>query len=162
MVVVRNGNRKREGRVRNDTEMTSNRADDGDDANVKLIWYDRKRWLETRTMLKMTINDDDMFTTRVTSHLMCIMWHYQLNTEIDYAGNNTELSYIWTIWEVDSPNRWELIDGFPQDIKWHPQRVIILFRDRVWFTEKNRHICTYIYFSFSNISRFYLSQVTKA
>lgn len=58
-------------------------------------------------MLKMTINDDDddMFTTRVTSNLMCIMWPYQLNTEIDYAGNNTELSYISTIWEVDSPNR---------------------------------------------------------
>lgn len=138
---------EREGRVRNDTEMTSNRDDDIDDGNVKLIWYDRKRWLEKRIMLKMTINDDDddMFTTRVTSNLMCIMWPYQLNTEIDYAGNNTELSYISTIWEVDSPNRWELIDGFPQDIKWHPQRVIILFRVSVWFTRSCfLYLCTYI------------------
>jgi len=127
--------------------MTSNR----DDANVKLIWYDRKRWLEKRTMLKMTIkDDDDMFTTRVTSHLMCIMWPYQLNTEIDYAGNNTELSYISTIWEVDSPNRWELIDGFPQDIKWHPQRVIILFRDWVWFLGD---CCICIYYTYIPISQ---------
>lgn len=65
---------EREGRLRNDTEMTSNRDDDIDDGNVKLISYDRKRWLEKRIMLKMTINDDDdMFTTRVTSNLMCIM-----------------------------------------------------------------------------------------